>query len=253
MKNLIKSKVGVTAKIVALMLAANITVSCTNKTAGTKNMVTGNMAKAEDCNYELNGVRLTKLFNPDMGTLKQLDDAIVFTAKKGSDYFSDPQGQLSNFTAPMLMTELDNTKPFTVTVKVEPEFNPATEGVYSAGTVIIYADNSHWQKICYEQDEAGAHRLITMRTVGLSDDVNHEISEAKSLWLRLSSDTRIIGNYYSKDGEHWQLLRDYANDYPERLYIGIMSQCPQDSIHTCRYSDMELVYQPVKDFRTGDL
>ena len=91
MKNLIKSKVGVTAKIVALMLAANITVSCTNKTAGTKNMVTGNMAKAEDCNYELNGVRLTKLFNPDMGTLKQLDDAIVFTAKKGSDYFSDPQ------------------------------------------------------------------------------------------------------------------------------------------------------------------
>ena len=36
MKNLIKSKVGVTAKIVALMLAANITVSCTNKTAGTK-------------------------------------------------------------------------------------------------------------------------------------------------------------------------------------------------------------------------
>ena len=48
MKNLIKSKVGVTAKIVALMLAANITVSCTNKTAGTKNMVTGNMAKAED-------------------------------------------------------------------------------------------------------------------------------------------------------------------------------------------------------------
>ena len=57
----------------------------------------------------------------------------------------------------------------------------------------------------------------------------------------------------SKDGEHWQLLRDYANDYPERLHIGIMSQSPQDSIHTCRYSDMELVYQPVKDFRTGDL
>ena len=32
MKNQIKSKVGVTAKIIALMLAANIAVSCTNKT-----------------------------------------------------------------------------------------------------------------------------------------------------------------------------------------------------------------------------
>lgn len=253
MKNLIKSKVGVTAKIVALVLVTNIAVSCKNKTAGAKNMIAGNMAKVEDCNYEMNGVRFTKLFNPDMGTLKQLNDTIVFTAKKGSDYFSDPQGQWSNFTAPMLMTELDNTKPFTITVKVEPEFNPDTEGVYSAGTVIIYANDSHWQKICYEQDEVGAHRLITMRTVGLSDDVNHEISEVKKLWLRLSSDTKIIGNYYSKDGEHWQLLRDYANDYPKRLYIGIMSQCPQDSIHTCRYSDMELVYQNVKDFRKGDL
>lgn len=46
----------------------------------------------------------------------------------------------------MLMTELDNTKPFTITVKVEPEFNPGTEGVYSAGTIIIYANDSHWQK-----------------------------------------------------------------------------------------------------------
>lgn len=55
-------------------------------------MVTGNMAKAEDCNYELNGVRFTKLFNPDMGTLKQLNDTIVFTAKKRFGLFQRSAG-----------------------------------------------------------------------------------------------------------------------------------------------------------------
>ena len=106
-----KNKIGITASFIILMLSAGIAVSCTNRKAETERIAPKDMARSEDCNYELNGIRFTKLFNPEMGTLKQIADTIVFTAKKGSDYFSDPQGELSNFTAPMLMTELDNTKP----------------------------------------------------------------------------------------------------------------------------------------------
>lgn len=237
-------------KRILLMATAILAASCTGGNKTNEETAAYDVS-IDSCEYSMGNVTLTKLIHGDMGEISQRGDTIVFAAKQGTDYFSDPEGEQSNFNAPMLMMEVDNTRPFTLTVRVKPDFPEV--GVYSAGTIIAYADQQHWQKICFEQDEQCRHRLVTMRTVGLSDDVDHEVCTAEGVWLRFSTNSKIVGNYYSVDGEHWQLLRDYPNDYPQRLLLGIMTQCPQDSLHTCTYTDMHFVERAVKDFRTGEL
>ena len=110
----------------------------------------------------------------------------------------DPnEGKLTNTTLPALLTKVDNTKPFTLTAKVTPEFTP--EGLYNAADLLVYANDSLWQKLCFEQDEYGMHRIVSVRTKGTSDDNNHDKLDVPSVFLKISSDTHTIASYYSID------------------------------------------------------
>lgn len=161
--------------------------------------------------------------------------------------FCDPKGVATNTSAPLLITEVDNTKPFTFTVKVQPQFTEA--GTYSAGAILAFVDKEHWQKLCFEQDEEGNHRIVTVRTIDTSDDNNHERADSASVYLRMSSDTQVIGNYYSEDGENWHLVRIYKNEYPASLNLCVSAQSPKDKAHTCLFSDIKLEGRSVSDFR----
>lgn len=136
-------------------------------------------------------------------------------------------------------------------MKVQPGFTEA--GTYSAGAILAFVDKDHWQKLCFEQDEDGNHRIVTVRTIGTSDDNNHERADSAPVYLRMSSDTQVIGNYYSEDGENWHLVRIYKNEYPSNLRLSISAQSPKDKAHTCRFSDIKLENRPVSDFRRGNM
>lgn len=97
----------------------------------------------------------------------------------------------------MLLIPTDNTKPFTLTAKVTPEFT--SDGLYNAADLFVYVNDTLWQKLAFEQDEYGNHRIVTVRTQGTSDDNNHDKIDAKSVYMKISSDTRTIASYYSLD------------------------------------------------------
>lgn len=205
----------------------------------------------EKADFQCGNVRFGQSVNIGKETVEAAENALLMTAGEQTDLFCDPKGMATNTSAPLLMTEVDNTKPFTFTVKVQPQFTEA--GTYSAGAILAFVDNSHWQKLCFEQDEDGNHRIVTVRTIDTSDDNNHERSDSTSVFLRLSSDTKVIGNYYSEDGENWHLVRIYKNEYPARLNLSISAQSPKDKSHTCRFSDIKLENYPVSDFRKGNM
>lgn len=72
-------------------------------------------------------------------------------------------------------------------MKIEPQFIP--DGTYSAEAILAFVDKTHWQKLCFEQDEDGKRRIVTVRTIDTSDDNNHESVDSPSVYLRMSSDT----------------------------------------------------------------
>lgn len=92
---------------------------------------------------------------------------------------------------------------------------------------------------------------ITVRTDGTSDDDNHDAVDAKAVFMKISSDTRTVGFYYSLDGTTWQLVRLFRNDYPKGMWAGISEQSPMGDCSETEFSALSLTRTSVSDFRLG--
>jgi len=242
-------KVMITTIVTACMALTSCGLPSTH--ADDSNITEISNSKMENCDIVFGGVNFGKSQNLGDAIATFGKDTLRIQAGEKTDFFCDPKGKATNTTAPVIHSTIDNTKPFTFTVKVTPEFTP--EGTYSAGALFAFVDDNHWQKLCFEQDENGNHRIVTVRTVETSDDNNHQQVELPSVYLRMSSDTEVIGNYYSEDGKNWHLVKIYKNEYPEKLYLSLSAQSPKDKCHRCLFSEVSLDEKPVSNFRNGQL
>lgn len=235
-----------------ILLSACNNISKENKTVENADSKTKDSAivRGIACDIKLNRIHFTKSIN-GADTLAKVDtkENILFHVGEKKDYFSDPNNKLSNNSAPILLSKLDNTKPFTLTAKVSPEFTKS--GLYNAGVLYLYVNDSFYQKFCFEQDERGNHRIVTVRTIGTSDDNNHDIVEGKTVYMKISSDTKTVASYYSIDNKNWQMVRLYKNNYPSEIWTGISAQCPVDNGTTSYFEAISLEQKSVKDFRLG--
>lgn len=93
--------------------------------------------------------------------------------------------------------------------------------------------------------------MVTVRTTETSDDNNHDVVDSASVYMKVSSDTRTIGFYYSLDKISWQLVRLFKNEYPAETWLGISSQSPVGNGTSSIFEECSLTQQSVKDFRMG--
>jgi regulation of enolase protein 1 (concanavalin A-like superfamily) len=175
------------------------------------------------------------------------DGKLVLSSPRKSDNFRDPDGKLSANSAPMLLTQIDNRKPFTFSAKVTPTFHDT----YDAGALYLWVRDDLWLKMAMEQDERGHKRMVTVRTTGTSDDNNHDVVTAKSVFMKISSDTKTVAFYYSLDGNQWQLIRLFRNDYPAKLWLGVSAQSPVGDGNSVTFNALTLTPTSVTDFRLG--
>lgn len=213
--------------------------------------VTETTSKMElaDCDINFNGVRFSKSLNGGDSLVQVQDSVLTFSCPEGRDIFNDPNGKLSNHTIPAVLAEVDNSKPFTISVNVCPGFT--SYGTYNAAELLVFANDTLYQKLCFEQDERGNHRVVSVRTVGTSDDNNHDVISEDSVYLKISSDTETIASYYSIDGKEWHMVRLYKNNYPSNLLLGIANQAPVKGECTSVFSNMIFRQNNVSDFRMG--
>jgi len=205
----------------------------------------------QDCDVTLGGIHFTKMINGADKQVSEKNGIIHYVAPEGTDLFIDPNGgKLTATTAKVLFTEIDNTKPFTFSARIKPGFTK--EGLYNQGNLVVLVNDTLWQKFCFEQDERGKHRVVTVRTVGTSDDNNHEVINQDHIYYKISSDTYTIASYYSLDGKEWQMVRLYKNNYPKNLLVGFSSLAPQKGECVSEFSELSKTTETVSDFRLGD-
>lgn len=175
------------------------------------------------------------------------DGILQMTASAQTDFFSSPDGNSYVANAPVLLKEVDNLQPFTFAARLTPEFM----NIYDAGALFVYVDTELWQKFAFEMDEQKNTRIVSVRTIGTSDDNNHSIIIEESVYLKISSDGHQIGFYYSTDNEIWNMARLYRNVYPPTICVGISSQSPRGEGNRTVFSEISLSDTSVKDFRMG--
>jgi len=204
--------------------------------------------KGEECSVKVNSVEFTKSVNNAKATVAVEDGRLIFKSNAKCDNFNDPDGKLSNSTAPVLLARVDNTSPFTFSAKVTPIFNDT----YDAGALYIYLNPKLWFKYAFERDERQRTRIVTVRTIDTSDDNNHDVIDSASVYMKISSDVKTIAFYYSTDNENWQLVRLFRNDYPDEIWVGLSSQSPVGNGTSVTFEDCSLTQSSVADFRMGN-
>jgi uncharacterized protein len=203
--------------------------------------------KGEGCSVKVSGVEFTKSLNNAKNLATVEDGKLVFKSNAKCDNFNDPDGKLSNNTAPVLLSKVDNNKPFTFTAKVTPTFLET----YDAGTMYVYLNEKYWLKFAFERDERMHTRIVTVRTIGTSDDNNHDVVDSASVYMKISSDVKTIGYYYSLDKKNWQLVRLFRNDYPAEIWVGISAQSPIGNGTSVSFEECSFTESSIKDFRMG--
>ncbi len=179
--------------------------------------------------------------------LKKESNQVILSSTKETDYFIEPGGAYEKANAPLLLRKIDNTKSFTFTTKLTPEHDVK----YDAGMAFIYVDEKHWLKFAFEADEQMNTRMVTVKTNESSDDNNHETVKEKTVYLKISSDTKSIGFYYSTDDAVWHLVRVFKNEYPQTIYVGVGTQSPAGNGNKTVFEGIEFTNASVKDFRSG--
>jgi regulation of enolase protein 1 (concanavalin A-like superfamily) len=199
------------------------------------------------CSIALPGITFTRSLNGAAANATVERGTLTLRSDARRDNFRDPDGKLSNNTAPVLLASVDNTRPFTLTARITPTFLKT----YDAGTLYIYVKEDLWLKMAMEMDERGRTRMVTVRTVGTSDDNNHDVIDAKGVSMKISSDTKTVGFYYSLDKKTWQLVRLFRNEYPASIWVGVSTQSPLGDGTSAVFEDVSLTERSVSDFRLG--
>ena len=95
------------------MLIVLAGMSRCNNTASDSRKGNPEITKGEVCSVKVSGVEFTKSLNGAHATATVNGEKLILESKAQCDNFNDPDGKLSNSTAPVLLTKIDNTKPFT--------------------------------------------------------------------------------------------------------------------------------------------
>lgn len=172
---------------------------------------------------------------------------VVIDADKGTDYFIDPCSDFVAHNAHIYARVADGD--FTFQCKVQPDFQTK----YDAGAIMYYIDDERWIKFAFEYTDLGHKAVVGVVTNEVSDDANGEKIERDAIHLKMAKKDKVIGLYFSRDGENWRMARLFRYDVSteKNAYIGVEAQSPVGEGCTVEFSEITYRDTAPEDMREG--
>jgi regulation of enolase protein 1 (concanavalin A-like superfamily) len=182
--------------------------------------------------------------------------ALTLKAAAGTDMFIDPSGAEAAPGTGRLVGE-PPVGDFTLTARTAVTF----ANTFDAGVLLVYADDLHWAKLCFELSPQRIPMAVTVVTKHTSDDCNSFEVSGHELWLRITRIGQAWAFHASTDGQWWRLLRyftlsDSAGDplgggQPGQARVGFLAQSPTGPGCTVTFDHIALRAGAPADLRDG--
>lgn len=184
--------------------------------------------------------------------IEKSDGVMKILATAGSDFFcsSTAAGDEgispeSKCNAPYYYTEL--TGDFVLKVKVSHDF----KAVFDACTVIVMKDLSCWGKLCFEHTDFGTHAVVSVVTIGESDDANGSNIDGNSVWLQVCRVGNAFAFHYSTNGVDYYMTRYFHLPVGDTVKVGLSAQSPMGDGGIRIFEDLSIESKTVKNIRVG--
>ena len=178
--------------------------------------------------------------------------AVVAAAPAHTDLYVNPAGPDGGDAESMLnAATLLGTPPegdFRFSARVAVDFRSQ----YDAGVLLLWADEQHWAKFCFEFSPAARPMVVSVVTRGVSDDANAFTVADRSIWLRISRLDRVYAFHASTDGTTWQLIRVFSlGDSVAGHRIGFEAQSPTGDGCTVTFDRIAFDQESLRELRDG--
>lgn len=176
---------------------------------------------------------------------------VVVEAGPRTDWFVDPgagdEGAPSSLDAPTLL----GTPPegdWQLSARVRVRFG----ATFDAGVVMLWADDAHWAKLCFERSPAGEDMVVSVVTREVSDDANSFVVGGDEVRLRVSRLGAAFAFHASADGATWQLVRYFTlGATASPVLVGLEGQSPTGEGCRVSFDEVRFVPQRLGDLRDG--
>lgn len=136
---------------------------------------------------------------------------------------------------------------FLLSAEVEVEFR----STFDAGVLVLWSDETHWAKLCFEYSPQGEAMVVSVVTNGISDDANGPVPAGPRVHLRVGRRGRTGVMHYSEDGAWWRLVRVFRlPDGP--LKAGFEVQSPTGEGVVARFGKIAFRRVTLQDPRNGE-
>lgn len=175
------------------------------------------------------------------------DDQIRFSAPPRTDLFNAPNGKSKVNKSPRLLFQPDSS--FVLSAKIVSTF----DANWDAGDLIIYNDESHWAKLCFERDFWGQPRVVSVVCNDVADDCNSMPVDSGFVYYQIAGSTKrnTFNLYYSSDGDTWFPIRMFRLEKIDNLRIGFSVQSPVGQGTTALFSEIRYGDIELSDRRNG--
>jgi regulation of enolase protein 1 (concanavalin A-like superfamily) len=194
--------------------------------------------------------------------LWRADDAagtVTVSAQARSDIFIDPASSSagagagaalnaeSMLNAPTLLGEAPEGD-FQLSARVSVDF----AATFDAGVLLLWADERHWGKLCFEYSPAGEPMIVSVVCRGVADDANAFVVPGRTAWLRISRIDQVYAYHASLDGRSWQMIRVFTlADQTSGDRIGFEGQSPTGDGCSATFDQIRFLPERLGELRDG--
>ncbi len=184
---------------------------------------------------------------PPQSSLVDGDDAVIITAQGSTDLFVDPDRSAVQLNAPCLLAD-----PPPGDWMLSAHVNVQFARTYDAGVLVLWSDDHHWAKLCFEFSPQDEPTIVSVVTRGSSDDCNSFAVDDRSVWLRLARIGTTYAFHASTEGSFWRLIRYFSLDAAQEPRLGLSAQSPLAGGCTVTFRSLAFEMRRLADIRSGE-
>jgi hypothetical protein len=185
-------------------------------------------------------------------TITEAPATVTAGATPHSDIFIDPgTGNQLNAESMLNAATLLGIPPdgdFQFSARVTVAF----ASTYDAGVLLLWLDDHHWGKLCFEYSPNGEPMIVSVVTRGVSDDANAFVVDGTTVWLRISRIDHAYAYHASLDGKTWRMIRFFTIDSTSTsTAIGFEAQSPTGDGCVVTFDEVRFTGERLADLRDG--
>jgi regulation of enolase protein 1 (concanavalin A-like superfamily) len=173
---------------------------------------------------------------------------VTASAAHHSDMFIDPGADAEPTLNAVTLLGAPPDGDFQFSARVTVEFG----STYDAGVLLLWIDDRHWGKLCFELSPDGEPMIVSVVTRRVSDDANAFVVDGRTVWLRVSRIDHALAYHASLDGKTWRMIRSFTIDGASTsAAIGFEAQSPTGDGCVVTFDDIRFTRERLDDLRDG--